>query len=79
MARNTGSGRGVNAGIAFMVGALLVVLALVTVLVIERGLTERKPVDLKVDLPKMEAPKLPPVEPPTVPTPSPATSNGRAI
>ena len=77
MAENTGSGGGGNAGLAFIVGGLLVVVAVIAFFVFGRGAMPdaTKEVNVDVNLPKMEAPKLPPIETPTVPTPSPAPAN----
>lgn len=67
---------GSGAGIAFIVGGLLVAVAVIAWFVFGRGMApETKDVNVDVNLPSVEAPKLPPVEPPSVPSPSPAPSN----
>jgi hypothetical protein len=60
---------------AVLAGGLLVAIAVIAWFVFGRVITSSGPkqVDVDVNLPKMEAPKLPPVEPPSVPGPS--TSN----
>lgn len=76
MAENTNSGGG-NTGLAFIVGAVVVVLAIVAWFVFARGgvVTDAKDVNVDINLPAVEAPTLPPVEPPTLPAPGPAPSN----
>lgn len=61
MAENTAnSSGGGNAGLAFIVGGLLVVVAVIAYFVFARGGMEpTKKVDVDVNLPKVEAPKLP--------------------
>lgn len=69
---------GGGAGMAFIIGGLLVAVLVIGYFVFVRGGAVEAPsrdVDIDVNLPKMEAPKLPPVEPPTAPTPSPAPAN----
>jgi hypothetical protein len=70
----SGGGRSGGAGLAFVVGGLLVAVAVIAWFVFARGMTPPEParVEVDVNLPKMEAPKLPPVEPPTVPGPAPS-------
>jgi hypothetical protein len=57
---NTGGGSG-NTGIAFIVGAIVVVLALVAWFVFARGggAPETKNVDVDVNLPEVSAPAVP--------------------
>ena len=73
----SGRGGGNGAGMAFIVGGLLVAVAIIAWFVFGRGMAtpETRDIDVDVNLPKMEAPKLPPVEPPSVPSPSPAPAN----
>jgi hypothetical protein len=61
MAENTANSTGGgNTGIAFIVGGLLVVVAVIAYFVFARGgLDQTKKVDVDVNLPKVEAPKLP--------------------
>ena len=61
MAENTAnSSGGGNAGLAFVVGGLLVVVAVIAWFVFARGgMEQTKKVDVDVNLPKVEAPKLP--------------------
>ena len=74
---SSGRSGGSGGGLAFVVGGLLVAVAVIAWFVFGRGMTspEPKQVDVDVNLPKMEAPKLPPVEAPSVPSPSPSPSN----
>jgi hypothetical protein len=60
MAENTSSGGG-NTGLAFIVGAVVVVLAIVAYFVFVRGGvgTDTKSVDVDVNLPSVEAPAVP--------------------
>lgn len=63
MADNTSSGGG-NAGIAFIVGGLLVVVAVIAFFVFSGGMPNaNKDIDVDVNLPKVEAPSVP--TPPT--------------
>lgn len=57
---NTGSGGG-NTGIAFIVGAIVVVLAIVAYFVFARGAgaPETKDVNVDVNLPEVSAPAVP--------------------
>ena len=57
---NTGSSGG-NTGIAFIVGAIVVVLAIVAYFVFARGggAPETKDVNVDVDLPEVSAPAVP--------------------
>ena len=81
MAGNTNSSGGGNAGLAFIVGGIVVVLAIVAWFVFAGGaLTpETRDVHVDVNLPDLpdaptlpEVPRLPQVEPPTVPGPAPS-------
>lgn len=58
MAENTGSGGGGNAGLAFIVGGLLVVVAVIAFFVFGRGAMPdaTKEVNVDVNLPSVEAP-----------------------
>ena len=60
MAENTNSGGG-NTGLAFIVGAVVVVLAMVAYFVFMRGGvgTDAKEVNVDVNLPSVEAPAIP--------------------
>ncbi|CAN5288266.1 hypothetical protein BH09PSE1_BH09PSE1_25520 [soil metagenome] len=60
MAENTSSGGG-NAGLAFIVGGLLVVVAVIAFFVFSRGAMPDASKDINVDvnLPKVEAPSVP--------------------
>lgn len=74
--QSNGGRSGGGAGLAFIVGGLLVAVAIIAWFVFGRGMTpETKDVDVDVNLPSVEAPKLPSVEPPSVPSPSPAPAN----
>ena len=56
---NNTSGGG-NTGLAFIVGAVVVVLAVIAFFVFGRGMApETRNVDVDVDLPKVEAPSVP--------------------
>ncbi len=62
---NTGGNGGGNAGLAFIVGGVVVVLAIVAYFVFAGGMgTQNKQVDVDVNLPEVSAPD--------VPTPAPA-------
>jgi len=62
---NTGGNGGGNAGLAFIVGGVVVVLAIVAYFVFTGGMgTQDKNVDVDVNLPEVSAPD--------VPTPAPA-------
>lgn len=60
MAENTNSGGG-NAGLAFIVGGLLVVVAIIAYFVLVGGgmTPETKEVNVDVDLPEVAAPAVP--------------------
>jgi hypothetical protein len=60
MADNTNSGGG-NAGLAFIVGGIVVVLAIIAYFVFVRGgmEPETKSVDVDVNLPEVSAPAVP--------------------
>ena len=56
---NTGSGGG-NAGLAFIVGGIVVVLAVVAYFVFARGgATDSKDINVDVNLPEVSAPAVP--------------------
>lgn len=61
MAENTNSGGGGNAGLAFIVGGLLVVVAIIAFFVFGRGgaADATKDVNVDVNLPSVEAPAAP--------------------
>lgn len=59
---NTGGGGG-NTGLAFIVGAIVVVLGVVAWFVFARGgTTETKQIDVNVDVPEISAPAVPGTE-----------------
>jgi len=64
MAENTNNtGGGGNTGLAFIVGAIVVVLAVVAWFVFARGgAPETKQIDVDVDVPEMSAPAVPGTE-----------------
>ena len=55
---NTGGGGG-NTGLAFIVGAVVVVLAVIAYFVFARGGADTKQVDVNVDVPEISAPEVP--------------------
>lgn len=55
---NTGGGGG-NAGLAFIVGAIVVVLAIVAYFVFARGGGDTKDVNVDVNVPEVSAPSVP--------------------
>ena len=61
MAENTNSGGGGNAGLAFIVGGLLVVVAVIAWFVFGRGggMGETQDVNVDVSLPEVSAPAVP--------------------
>jgi len=69
----SGNGGGSNTGLAFIVGGVVVLLALVAWFVLAGGITApgTRDVDVDISLPEMTAPTLPPVEPPSIPGPGP--------
>lgn len=71
MAENTNRSGGGNAALGFILGGVVVVLAIVAYFVFARAPSETRKVDIDVNVPEMQTPTLPPVEPPTVPTPTP--------
>jgi len=57
---NTTGGGGNNTGLAFIVGAIVVVLAVIAYFVFARGgAPETKEVNVDVDLPEVSAPQVP--------------------
>ena len=64
MAENTNNtGGGGNTGLAFIVGAIVVVLAVVAWFVFTRGgAPETKQIDVNVDVPEISAPAVPGTE-----------------
>jgi len=73
------SGGGDGGFIAFLIGGLVVVVAIIAFVLLSGDNPVKDAADTNVDvdvnLPKMEAPKLPEIEPPTLPSPGPAPSN----
>ncbi len=61
MAENTNSGGGGNAGLAFIVGGLLVVVAVIAWFMFGRGggIDDTKDVNVDVSLPEVSAPAVP--------------------
>ena len=53
-----GSNTGGNAGLAFILGALVVVVAVIAFFVFSGGMSQKK-VDVTVSAPQIEAPKVP--------------------
>lgn len=77
---NPPSRSGGGSWIGLLLGGLVIVVLIIAFVVFSRGGMDAKDtnVDVDVDLPKMEAPKmpdLPEVEPPTLPQPAPAPAN----
>lgn len=72
-------GGGGGGFIAFLIGGLVVVVAIIAVVLLSGSnpVTDAADtrIDVDVNLPRTEAPRLPKVEPPTLPTPGPAPSN----
>ena len=64
MAENTNNtGGGGNTGLAFIVGAIVVVLAVIAYFVFARGgAPETKQIDVDVDVPEISAPAVPGTE-----------------
>ena len=58
MAEGNTSGGG-NTGLAFIIGALVVVVAVIAFFVFTGGMTQKKKVDISVSAPQLEAPKVP--------------------
>ena len=58
VAEGNTSGGG-NAGMAFIIGALVVVVAVIAFFVFTGGVTQKKSVDIKVSAPQLDAPKIP--------------------
>ncbi|MGZ9099259.1 MAG: hypothetical protein ACXW3O_06110 [Brevundimonas sp.] len=56
---NSNSGGGGNAGLAFIVGGIVVVLAIVAYFVFARGGAETKDIDVDVNMPEVSAPAVP--------------------
>lgn len=59
MAEETHTSGGGGTGMAFIVGALVVVVAVIAYFVFTGGMTQKKTVDINVSAPKVEAPKVP--------------------
>jgi len=53
------SGGGGGTGMAFIIGALVVVVAVIAYFVFAGGVTQKKRVDINVSAPQVEAPKVP--------------------
>lgn len=68
------SGGGGGGFIAFLIGGLVIVVAIIAFVLLNGNNPVKDAADTNVDvdvnLPKMEAPKLPDIEPPTLPSPS---------
>jgi hypothetical protein len=58
VAEGNTSGGG-NTGLAFIIGALVVVVAVIAFFVFTGGMTQKKKVDISVSAPQLEAPKVP--------------------
>ncbi|MBO9558607.1 MAG: hypothetical protein J7515_08475 [Caulobacter sp.] len=58
MAEETNSSGG-GAGMAFIIGALVVVVAVIAYFVFTGGMTQKKSVDINVKAPQLDAPKVP--------------------
>lgn len=56
---NNPGNSGGNTAMAFIIGAVVVVLAIVAWVVFSGGMNQTKKVDVDVDLPKVEAPSIP--------------------
>ena len=72
MADDTNNSGGGNTGLAFIIGGLVVVLAIVAWFVFMRGAPETRDINVDVNLPEVSAPAVPSMEPPTMPLPEPA-------
>ena len=59
MAEESNTGGGGNTGLAFIIGALLVVVAVIAYFVFTGGMTQKKKVDINVSAPQLDAPKVP--------------------
>ena len=59
------SGGGGGTGMAFIIGALVVVVAVIAYFVFTGGMTQKKTVDINVSAPNVEAPKVPEAPKPT--------------
>ena len=59
MAEGSNTSGGGNAGMAFIVGALVVVVAVIAFFVFSGGMTHKKTIDVNVSAPQLDAPKVP--------------------
>jgi len=59
VAEETNTGGGSGTGMAFILGALVVVVAVIAYFVFTGGVTQKKKVDINVSAPRVEAPKVP--------------------
>ena len=59
MAEETNTSGGGGAGMAFIIGALVVVVAVIAYFVFTGGVTQKKNVDITVSAPQLDAPKVP--------------------
>jgi hypothetical protein len=59
VAEETNTGGGGGTGMAFIIGALVVVVAVIAYFVFTGGMTQKKKVDINVSAPQLEAPKVP--------------------
>ncbi|GGL40245.1 hypothetical protein GCM10010983_41590 [Caulobacter rhizosphaerae] len=59
VAEETNTSGGGGTGMAFIIGALVVVVAVIAYFVFAGGVTQKKRVDINVSAPQVEAPKVP--------------------
>ena len=59
MAEETNTGGGGGTGMAFIIGALVVIVAVIAYFVFTGGVTQKKSVDVNVSAPQLDAPKVP--------------------
>lgn len=59
MAEGSNTSGGGNAGLAFIVGALVVVVAVLAFFMVTGGFSSKKTVDINVSAPQLDAPKVP--------------------
>ena len=74
MARQEPAPEAGNMALGFIMGAIIIGLAVVAYVVVARSDVQPDQVDMELTLPTVPAPELPPlppVEPPTLPTPTP--------
>ena len=68
MAQQTDSGGG--SAMAFVAGALLIVVAIIAYFLLNGGINPNRQVDVNVSLPRIEQPAVPAIKPPELPTPN---------